>query len=113
MCTSNTGAAMKCAQTKCKDTLHITRIKICLIACSENNRNQCLILCKMLKVFLLVISGGQLYTVQVDVKDSPTFFIGDEHESRVVERLCHFNVNGVKGWGAAEWQYRNLNRHII
>lgn len=40
--------------------------------------------------------------------DSPTFYIGKERECRVVERLAKFMVNGVEGWGAAEWQYRHM-----
>jgi hypothetical protein len=38
---------------------------------------------------------------------SPEFYIGDEWEARVVERMAKFIVNGVPGWGIAEWMYRN------
>lgn len=59
-------------------------------------------------MIIIFVQGGIQYTVQVDVIDSPTFYIGNERECRVVERLAKFVVNGVEGWGAAEWQYRNI-----
>ncbi|XP_066995476.1 uncharacterized protein [Anabrus simplex] len=55
-----------------------------------------------------VSAGGQLYTIQVEVTSSAEFFIGWEWETRIVEQFARFTVNGVKGWGAAEWQYRHL-----
>lgn len=48
------------------------------------------------------------YFVKVQAHSSPEFYIGVEAESRIVEQLCNFEVNGIPGWGAAEWQYRNL-----
>lgn len=51
--------------------------------------------------------------MQVNVTDSPTFYIGQEQECRIVERLAKFTVNGVDGWGAAEWQYRNVNDTVL
>ncbi|KAJ9579215.1 hypothetical protein L9F63_024679 [Diploptera punctata] len=53
-------------------------------------------------------AGGKNYYVQVNVKDVPEFFMGWEWEARVVEQLAQFTVNGVRGWGAAEWEYRHL-----
>lgn len=35
--------------------------------------------------------------------------MGAEGEARVVEMYSKFLVNGVSGWGVAEWQYRNVN----
>ncbi|XP_055709014.1 uncharacterized protein LOC129805257 [Phlebotomus papatasi] len=49
------------------------------------------------------------YLVEVNCYAIQEFFIGLERESRVVELLSRFTVNGVRGWGAAEWQYRNLS----
>lgn len=46
--------------------------------------------------------------VEVDVIDSPEFYISKDWEGRIVERLCKFKVNGINGWGAAEWMYRNI-----
>lgn len=33
--------------------------------------------------------------------------MGEENESIVVEEFCVFKVNGITGWGTAEWQRRN------
>lgn len=33
--------------------------------------------------------------------------MGEQSESCIVETWCDFKVNGVKGWGATEWQYQN------
>ncbi|XP_055591801.1 uncharacterized protein LOC129743713 [Uranotaenia lowii] len=53
-------------------------------------------------------AGGVQYTVQVLARLAPHFFLGIEQECRIVEQLCDFKVNGLAGWGAAEWQYRNF-----
>ncbi|GLH10235.1 Uncharacterized protein GBIM_15186 [Gryllus bimaculatus] len=53
-------------------------------------------------------AGGHTYDVQVNVYDRTEFYIGWEWEARVVELLAQFTVNGVRGWGACEWQYRNV-----
>ncbi|VEN42743.1 unnamed protein product [Callosobruchus maculatus] len=55
-----------------------------------------------------VKAGGETYTVQVRAKDTPKFFISKDWEAQIFENLCNFTVNGTKGWGAAEWQYRNI-----
>ena len=34
--------------------------------------------------------------------------MGWQWEGRVVEQLAQFTVNGLKGWGAAEWEYCHL-----
>ncbi|XP_044271324.1 uncharacterized protein LOC123015587 isoform X2 [Tribolium madens] len=53
-------------------------------------------------------AGKKRYLMQVNVLHSPHFYISKDWESKVVERLCTFEINGMKGWGAAEWQYRNV-----
>ncbi|CAH0555739.1 unnamed protein product [Brassicogethes aeneus] len=58
-------------------------------------------------------AGGKKYTVQVNVVDCPYFYLSKDWESKVVERLCKFKVNGVEGWGAAEWQYRNIQGRFV
>ncbi|KAL3269693.1 hypothetical protein HHI36_008753 [Cryptolaemus montrouzieri] len=59
-------------------------------------------------------AGGKTYIVKVDVIDSPHFFISKDWECKVYERLCTFKVNGLKGWGASEWQQRNiLGKNIL
>nr|CAI5841015.1 unnamed protein product [Callosobruchus analis] len=55
-----------------------------------------------------VKAGGENYIVQVNVKDTPKFFMSKDWEAQIFENLCSFRVNGTKGWGAAEWQYRNI-----
>uniref|UniRef100_A0A1B6EEL4 Uncharacterized protein n=2 Tax=Clastoptera arizonana TaxID=38151 RepID=A0A1B6EEL4_9HEMI len=52
-------------------------------------------------------AGGETYLVQVIVKESAEFYYGNNWEARIVENLCRFVVNGIEGWGATEWQYRN------
>ncbi|KAK9879879.1 hypothetical protein WA026_008381 [Henosepilachna vigintioctopunctata] len=53
-------------------------------------------------------AGGKTYVVKVDVVDTPHFFISKDWECKVFERFCKFNVNGLNGWGASEWQHRNV-----
>lgn len=53
-------------------------------------------------------TGGEKYHVQVDITESAEFFMGWEWEARIVEQLARFTVNGIPGWGAAEWEYRHL-----
>ncbi|CAB3361605.1 Hypothetical predicted protein [Cloeon dipterum] len=52
-------------------------------------------------------AGDKKYCVQVKVLHTPEFYIADEWEARVVERMVTFRVNGIAGWGIAEWEYRN------
>lgn len=53
--------------------------------------------------------GTKEYKVEVVARHQPEFFIGSEAESRLVEQFSDFTVNGIKGWGAAEWHYRNVD----
>lgn len=48
------------------------------------------------------------YHIQVEIKEMPEFYVGWEWEARVVECLANFNVNGINGWGAAEWEFRHM-----
>ena len=54
--------------------------------------------------------GGMRYEMQVKVIEAPEFFIAAEREARVVERMATFTCNGLKGWGVAEWEYRNKSK---
>lgn len=47
--------------------------------------------------------------VQVKVHTRLDFLMGESGEARIVELYSDFNVNGVSGWGVAEWEYRNVN----
>lgn len=49
-----------------------------------------------------------MYHVQVIVVESPAFFISKDFENKVYERMSIFKVNGLNGWGIAEWLYRNI-----
>lgn len=42
------------------------------------------------------------------MEDSSDFYVGHEWEARVVERMARYTVNGIKGWGIAEWEYRHV-----
>lgn len=44
------------------------------------------------------------YVVKVDGYVAPEFYLGTDNECRIVEMMSQFTVNGVRGWGAAEWQ---------
>lgn len=33
--------------------------------------------------------------------------MGEECECTIIESWCNFDVNGMKGYGAVEWEYRN------
>lgn len=35
--------------------------------------------------------------------------MGEQNESIVFEKFAEFRVNGVKGWGAAEWECLNTD----
>ncbi|KAL7641049.1 UNVERIFIED_CONTAM: hypothetical protein RMT77_008186 [Armadillidium vulgare] len=52
-------------------------------------------------------ADGKEFFVEVQIEESPEFYIGWEWETRVVERMATFRVNGIKGWGIAEWNYRH------
>ncbi|XP_058820451.1 uncharacterized protein LOC131682750 [Topomyia yanbarensis] len=54
-------------------------------------------------------TGKEVYVVKVLAVACPEFYIGKDSECRIVEQLCNFEVNGLKGWGAAEWQYKNFD----
>lgn len=57
----------------------------------------------------MLFTGCQKYVVQVQAHTDFEFYIGEGAESRVVELYSDFVVNGVRGSGIAEWQYRNVN----
>ncbi|KAJ8976443.1 hypothetical protein NQ317_016062 [Molorchus minor] len=54
------------------------------------------------------IAGNEKYTVKVTVADSPHFYLSKDCEAKFFEMFSLFEINGVKGWGSAEWQYRNI-----
>lgn len=52
-------------------------------------------------------AGGKLYELECTVLDCPIFYMGQDWDAKIYERFCQFVVNGVKGWGISEWEYRN------
>lgn len=52
-------------------------------------------------------SDDNQYVVEVNTRTETELYMGEESECRLVEKWCNFKVNGVAGWGAAEWQYKN------
>lgn len=48
-----------------------------------------------------------MYSMKCTVVDYARFFIGDGKDARIFERFCDYEVNGQKGWGISEWDYRS------
>jgi hypothetical protein len=46
--------------------------------------------------------------VEVNVTAEDEHFYGNEFESKIVERMAEYKVNGIPGSGITEWQYRNI-----
>eukprot|EP00105_Crassostrea_gigas_P043190 XP_019927338.1 PREDICTED: uncharacterized protein LOC105339207 isoform X2 [Crassostrea gigas] len=55
-------------------------------------------------------AGGKMYSMKCTVVDYARFFIGDGKDARIFERFCDYEVNGQKGWGISEWDYRNSKK---
>ncbi|XP_077868364.1 rifampicin phosphotransferase-like, partial [Saccoglossus kowalevskii] len=55
---------------------------------------------------LSFVAGGTVYYLRTEVYNSAVFYCGLEWDAVVHERMCHFTLNGVKGWGISEFQYR-------
>lgn len=54
-----------------------------------------------------MVSDGECYEVKVSAEESTELFLGLEWESRIVESLSRYSINGVEGWGVVEWMYTN------
>lgn len=52
-------------------------------------------------------ANGEQYDVKVSTKYECEHFKGNDKEARLVERFNNYEVNGIKGRGISEWQYRN------
>jgi len=47
--------------------------------------------------------------MEVRVLERPIFYMGQERESRIHERMCEYVVNGTRvGHGISEWCYRSV-----
>ncbi|RUS86660.1 hypothetical protein EGW08_005534 [Elysia chlorotica] len=53
------------------------------------------------------VAGGKQYTVKCSRTDKVYFYMGKDWDAKIHERVCNYSVNGVKGWGISEWDYRN------
>ncbi|GFR86480.1 hypothetical protein ElyMa_006053600 [Elysia marginata] len=53
------------------------------------------------------VAGGKNYTMKCSRVEVFYFYMGKDWDSKVHERVCNYTVNGVKGWGISEWDYRN------
>lgn len=53
-------------------------------------------------------ANGKPFTMQVNITEKPFFYISKDWECKVVEGFCNVRVNGIKGWGCAEWLFRNV-----
>ncbi|KAI1708152.1 hypothetical protein DdX_12102 [Ditylenchus destructor] len=51
-------------------------------------------------------AGAEFYNARVEIKDFVRFKMGLELACFVQENLCEFYVNGIKGYGFAEAEYR-------
>ena len=52
--------------------------------------------------------GETHYNLKGEVLDRPVFYMGEDWEAHIVERMCKFTVNGMSGWGISEWDYRSV-----
>ncbi|XP_050304866.1 uncharacterized protein LOC126742280 isoform X2 [Anthonomus grandis grandis] len=57
---------------------------------------------------LTFTAGSNMYDMKVTVLDSPFFYISKAWESKIFECHCAVEINGIKGHGGVEWQYKNL-----
>jgi hypothetical protein len=62
----------------------------------------------ILKLLLLLKTGGEEFQVQVSVLAESPHFLGLEKEAKNIERFVTYKINGVPGIGITEWNYRNV-----
>ncbi|XP_031628464.1 uncharacterized protein LOC116344172 [Contarinia nasturtii] len=55
------------------------------------------------------IANNDSYRVHVKRHTKAKIYMGEQSECCLVETWCDFKVNGIKGWGACEWQYKHDN----
>ncbi|XP_005108219.1 uncharacterized protein LOC101853644 [Aplysia californica] len=61
------------------------------------------------KLSLKFTAGGQKYDLTCEVIQCPIFYMGEDWDARIFERFCNYTVNGIRGWGISEWDYRNYD----
>ncbi|KAG0715011.1 hypothetical protein GWK47_012905 [Chionoecetes opilio] len=52
-------------------------------------------------------AGGEQHVVEVEVEASPQHYLGWDWEARMVETWVKYRVDGVRGSGICEWNYRH------
>ncbi|XP_059177655.1 uncharacterized protein LOC131956986 [Physella acuta] len=60
------------------------------------------------KLILNFTAGDKDYYMVSSRLHCPVFYMGKEWDAKIYERFCTYSVNGIKGWGISEWDYRNL-----
>ncbi len=60
--------------------------------------------------FVLLILGDRRYEVEVVLECERDHFYGEEEECRIAERFVQYKVDGIRGRGINEWQYRHPQR---
>lgn len=63
---------------------------------------------QFLELQFLFILDRKIYHTEVNIKEFPSFYISKDWECKVYEGLATYKINGMKAWGVAEWQYRNI-----
>ncbi|CAL1532789.1 unnamed protein product [Lymnaea stagnalis] len=58
------------------------------------------------KLILKFTAGNKTYNLMSTKIQCPVFYMGQDWDAKIYERFCNYLVNGVKGWGISEWDYR-------
>lgn len=53
-------------------------------------------------------AGDQEYIMEVNVIESNELYISKDCEAKIFESYSNYKVNGIKGWGHVELQYKNV-----
>ncbi|XP_077993169.1 uncharacterized protein LOC144447138 [Glandiceps talaboti] len=52
-------------------------------------------------------AGGEKYHLRCEANTTAVFYCSPNWDGIVHERLCTFTLNGLKGWGVSEFEYRH------
>lgn len=76
----------------------------------EHHKMTFLDIVSVMNIFLpfLFYSDNDSYRVHVKTHTrSNVVKMGEHSECSIIETWNDFNINGIKGWGAAEWEFKN------
>jgi hypothetical protein len=78
---------------------------IYFIFCKKFTQTICLI-------YLLIhfLQGGKKYNTEVSGEWTPIWYHHDDRGSKVFEKFCKYNINGIHGYGLVEFHYRLANK---